>query len=134
MSLIKWRKCIRYILGLHPRTINFLIPHIIESPSVEHQIYSRMLCFFSKGLQHDDEYIAFFFRNCMSGLYSYMSKNIYNILNRVGLSSNNLFTDSQAKLKRLCKPVLEEDWRVNMTKELLLCRDGLLECNISKLL
>ena len=130
---VKWRKCIRYILGLHPRTHNSLIPHIIESPSVEHQIYSRMLCFFSKGLQHDDKFIAFFFRNCMAGLYSYMSKNIYNILNRLGLSSNDLFIYSQAKLKRLCKSGIEEDWRVSMIKELLLCRDGLLECNISRL-
>ena len=108
-----------------------ILPGVIESPSIDYIIYSRILCFFSKGLKHDSEYISFFFKNCLTGLHSYMSKNIYCITNRTGIEVNDILLKSEYWIKRVCKPNIVEDWRSNMIKELLLCRDGMLDCDLS---
>ena len=127
----KWRKCIRYVLNLLPWTHNDILPQLIESPSMDYTIYSRILCFFSKGLKHKSEYIAFFFKNCLTGLHSYMSKNIFCIINRIGMNINDLWLKSEYGIKRICKPTVAENWRCKMIKELLLCRDRMLNCDLS---
>ena len=43
---IQWRKSIRYLINLHPRTHNELLPHIVGTPNVQSLVYSRILCFF----------------------------------------------------------------------------------------
>ena len=127
----KWRKCIRYVLSLHPCTHNDILPSVIESPSIDYTIYSRILCFFSKGLKHKCEYVSFFFRNCLTGLHSYMSKNIFCIANRIGMNLNDILLKSEHWIKRICKPNVVENWRCKMIKELLLCRDHELNCDLS---
>ena len=127
----KWRKCIRYTLNVHPWTHNDLLPGLIESPSIDYTIYSRILCFFNKGLKHECEYISFFFRNCLTGLHSYMSKNIFCITNRIGINVEDIFSKSEHWIKQICKPRIVENWQCKMIKELLLCRDRVLHCELS---
>ena len=129
--LVKWRKCVRSLLNLHLRTHNYLIPYLVESSNIEFQIYSRILSFFYKGFNHKSEYISFFFRNCLHGLYSYMSKNLYSITNRLDININVIFYQPLNWVKRKCKPVLDNLWNVNLLQELLLCREGTLDCELS---
>ena len=128
---VKWRKCIRYLLDIHPRTHNAFIPDLIESPSIQNQIHSRIISFFHKGYLHKNSYISFFFRNSLVSMCSYMSRNVYNIANRINTNINEIISRPLSWVKARCKPKLECDWRVNFIKELLMCRDGTLECNLS---
>ena len=89
------------------------------------------MSFFHKGYNHVNEYIAFFFRNCMLGLHSYMSKNIYSIMNRVGIDFNDFLYKPLSWLKNKCKLSVTENWQINFIKELLLCRDGILDCPLT---
>ena len=127
----KWRKCIRHTLNLHPWTHNDILPDVIESPRIEHIIYSRILCFFSKGLRHESEYVSFFFRHCLIELQTYMSKNVFCITNRVEVIINDLYTKSEQWIKRKCKPVAVQSWKSTLVKELLLRREGALNTNLS---
>ena len=128
---VKWRKCVRYVLDVNPRTHNVFIPNLIESPSIQHQIYSRILAFFYKGYRHKNEYVSFFFRNSLVCLSSYMSRNVFNIANRIETNVNEILNRPLNWVKNRCKPKLDCDWRINLIKELLMCRDGNLECNLS---
>ena len=130
---LKWRKCVRYVLNISPRTHNDFLPMLIESQSIQCQIYSRILSFFHKGYHHSSSYVSFFFRNSLIGMYSYISRNIYNISNRINTSFQEIIRRPLNWVKNKCKPKFEYDWRVNMIKELLMCRDGALECNLSKI-
>ena len=130
---IKWRKCVRYVLNISPRTHNDFLPMLIESPSIQYQIYSRILSFFYKGYHHKSSYVSFFFRNSLVSLSSYMSRNVYNIANRINTNFCEIIRRPLSWVKNKCKPKLEYDWRINMIKELLSCRDGTLQCNLSKL-
>ena len=126
------RESIRYLLNIHPRTHNDYIPALIEAPNVEYQIYCRIMSFFHKGYNHVNEYISFFFRNCMMGLYSYMSKNIYCIASRIKSNFTEMMIRPLSWIKNKCRPKVAGQWQTNMIKELLLCRDGTLECQLSK--
>ena len=80
---LRWRKSIRYLLNLHPRTHNNLLPHIIGTPTVESQIFSRIMTFVSRGIKHSNAYISFFFKNCIVNMHSYMCHNINVISNKI---------------------------------------------------
>ena len=128
---IQWRKSVRYLLNLHPRTHNAMLPHITGSPSPKAMIHSRILCFMKRGLQHKDEYISFFFKNCVTNLHSYMSRNMNIILGQLSISHATMLRRSEAWLKARCKDEQAPDWKAKMAKELIQCRDGALECNLS---
>ena len=60
-----------------------------------------------------------------------MSKNIFCITNRIGINVNDIVLKSENWIKRKCKPNVVENWRCKMIKELLLCRDRVLNCDLS---
>lgn len=47
-----WHVCCPSLLGLHPRTTNFLLPHIMDSFPLLTIIKERMLSFYTMGLRH----------------------------------------------------------------------------------
>ena len=128
---VKWRKCVRYLCDVHPRTHNELVPTIMGSPSIEGQVYSRILCFVKKGLQHKNDYISFFYKNCMINMHSFMSTNVNIILQYVNLTQEELRLYSEAFIKKKFKSMVNHDWKSNMVNELLRCRDGVMECGLS---
>ena len=91
---VKWRKCARYLSDVHPRTHNALVPSIMGTLSVGNQIYSRILCFMKKGLCQKNDYISFFYKNCMLNMHSYMSTNVNIILQYSNLRIDDLITRS----------------------------------------
>ena len=67
----------------------------------------------------------------MMGLYSYMSKNVYCILNRLEINMCDISFRPLSWLKNKCVPKVTVDWKVNIIKELLLCREGSLDCPLN---
>ena len=128
---VQWRKSIRYLVNLHPRTHNDLLPHIVGSPNAQSLVYSRIICFFRKGLKHDSDYIEFFFKNCLINMHSYMCKNVNVILRKIGITINDILTKSETWLKKICKRVDPPDWKNVIVNELIRCRDGTMECGLS---
>ena len=53
---VQWRKSVRYLTELHPRTHNELIPHVVGTPSIQQIMFSRILCFAKKELNHSHTY------------------------------------------------------------------------------
>ena len=51
---IVWRKCCRCILGLNPRTHNYLLPNLMNTTNIRHIIESRFVNFMKKGLKHNN--------------------------------------------------------------------------------
>ena len=60
-----------------------------------------------------------------------MSRNMYIILRRLNLSYADLRSKSERWLKRACKAEPEMDWKAKLIKELMQCRDGVVQCPLS---
>lgn len=127
-----WRMSVRFVLGLTPRTHNDLLPGLMDTLSAAHQVQSRMCCFFKDGFYHDCEYISFFFKNCISSMTSYMSRN-FTVLSRLyDITLGDLDILSRRSLKRRVREMHEDhNWKIPLLKELLYCRDGFLENSLS---
>ena len=128
-----WRKSIRFLLALPFRTHNCLLLHIVNTPSAGSQIKSRIICFMKNGLQHESDYIAFFFRHCIRNFNSYMAKNLYIICRNIGISIEDISQKSlrwlKLSIKRSDPP---PDWRNSIIYELLKCRDEELHSGLNK--
>ena len=127
---VQWRKSIIYLTNLHPRTHNEFIPHVVGSPSIRSTIYSRIICFAKKGLNHSNTLINFFFRNCVVNMYSYMSRNINIILRKLNISFNEMITRPESWLKSRCSAMSAPDWRARLVCELIQCREGSMQCDL----
>ena len=130
---IKWRKCARYLCDVHPRTHNELVPAIMGTQSVELQIYSRILCFMKKGIYHKSSYISFFYKNCMIGLHSYMSTNVNLILQYTNITMEDVKSRSEMFIKRKIKRMTKINWKSKLVYEHIRCRDGVMDCGLSRL-
>ena len=128
----QWRKSVRYALNIHPRTHNDLLPLLIGSPTLELQAYSRILCFFRKGYLHKSKFISFFFKSAMYEDYSYMGRNVNIITRRMNIQLEDVLGRSIGWLKRNCKKQREPGWRDALLRELMMCRDGLLQCPLTE--
>ena len=132
--LVQWRKSIRYVLGLHPRTHSYLLPHIVGSPNIEGTIYSRLASFFKKGYFSNNSLVASLFKNCVLNYSSIMCRNINIILRKLNLNLNEFLMLSECNIKQRCKGIgmPDPDWRVGVVMDLLGCRDGAIECGLTK--
>ena len=131
--VINWRKSIRYLLDLPHRTHSCLLPNIVNTPSAGSQIKSRIICFMKNELQHDSEYVSFFFRHCIRYLNSYMAKNVYMICRNIDINVEDITQKSIRWLKQSIKlKDTPPDWRSSMIYELLKCRDAELDSGLNK--
>ena len=128
---LQWRKSVRHLMNLHPRTHNNLLAHIMGMSSIASIVHSRIICFIKRGLENKNVLIAYFFRNSMLNLHSYLSRNMYIILGKLNLVYTDLRSKSENWLKRACKSEPEMDWKAKMVKELVQCRDGTIECPLN---
>ena len=128
---VQWRKSIRHLINLHPRTHNDLLPHVIGAPNAKSIIFSRILCFAKKGLNHSNGYIRFFFRNCFTNMHSYMSRNINIIMRSIGVTYGDMLVKSESWIKRRCKSTPDPDWRARIVCELIQCREGSMQCGLA---
>ena len=131
--LVQWRKSVRYVLNLHPRTHRSLLPHCIESPNALGSILSRMSTFFKRGYSHENSLVEFIFKNCIINNSSYMCRNMHHISRQLNLPLHVVLDLPESSLKRKCKNIGVEEpgWREALVREMMRCRDGTLECGLS---
>ena len=129
---IQWRKSARYALSLHPRTHGDLLPPLVGRPALEYQAYSRILCFYHKGWNHRSGLISFFFKNALCEMHSYMGRNINIIKRKLNISLDDIISRSDRWIKMRCKGPDISDWRTNLLRELLMCRDGTLQNQLTE--
>ena len=130
----EWRKCSRQILGISPRTHNFLIPQLMSTPDLLSTIYSRILSFCNRGLSHPSEEIRFLFENFVYNPGSSFANNIKTICNKLGVSRNTAFTLKATKVKSMCNKLGINEGAGNISRsisELIDIRDGQLHCNLN---
>ena len=124
-----WRIWGRRILGVSDRTHNVLMPGLLKTPSIDEIIETRILCFLSQGLQHANTFVKNMFINCvLHG--NYMSRNFSYLLHKYRLSlSESLISKSRLKthVKRYYKEVPHT---CVVVKELLHCKDNMLDCGL----
>ena len=99
----EWRKCSRLILGVDPLTHNSIIPALMSTQAPEILIYSRILSFCKKGLNHHSNNVKFLFRNAIQNLNSPFANNVKTICYKLGLSVEEACASSVSKLKNVLK-------------------------------
>ena len=125
---VAWRKSCRKLLQLPQRTHCSFIPYIMGTLPPSQQIKTRTVNFFRKGLNHSSEFIRFIFNNCLNEASSVLYKNINQISKDTNISLSDLLKKGKPKVKIKKLFEIERDWRMEMVKELLYCRDGYLYC------
>ena len=117
----------RRIIGVSDRTHNIMIPGLLETPSIDEIIESRILCFFSQGLKHPNSYVKNMFINCvLQG--NYMSRNLSYLLYKYKLSLSESMMSKHRLKTHVNKYQEKVPYICNVIKELLLCRENMLDC------
>ena len=96
---ISWRKCSRQILEVPYRTHNYLIPSLMGTPSLKNILQQRFLNFFVFGINHDNESIAYIFKNSLFAQNSQLLRQLNIILNSHGIPYFKIFKKAKIKLK-----------------------------------
>ena len=119
-----WKVCSRRILYLDPQTRSNLLHQIMDTLPIKDIIMSRILNFFTRGLNHESNIISDFLKNTLTANSSYMLTNINTILNKYNLKYHDLFSINKAHIKKVIQTYNgEQDWRSSLVKELLSMRD-----------
>ena len=130
----EWRKCSRRILGVDPRTHNLLIPALMSTPALETLVYSRIMSFCIKGLNHPSGSIKFLFQNALQNSGSPFSNNVKTICHKLGMSVKDACSFTVSKIKSLVKKSFKCDVEpavIQLITELIDIRDGQLFCIFS---
>ena len=119
-----WRVCYRKILGLRQDARSYLLPHLMNSMSIENIINKRILCFFVAGLNHNVPVISNFLKNTLISNSSMMLTNVNTILKTLNINYSKLFELSKSQIGNIIK---EHDGipdnRCKTVKELLNTRE-----------
>lgn len=119
------RVCCCRLLGQHSRTCSYLLPHIMDSPPIRHNVAKRTLIFFINGLNHPVQQISHFFKNVLLSCSSYMLSNVNCILQLFGIKYYDLFYLSRNFLiAKTCCMEGDETWQICIMRELLNISDG----------
>ena len=121
-----WRVSCRKILSLPSRTHCNLIPALMNTLPPSKQINIRTVDFFKQSLNNGSTFVQFFCNNCLIEKSSIMFKNLIKISKSLNLCINDMLILPKAKVKK--KMQNDISWKDNLLKELLYCRDGMLDC------
>ena len=128
---IDWNICCRRVLGLHPRTRTYLIPHLMDTLPIKCLIMNRMINFFISGLNHECILISNFFKNALISTSSHVSTNVNTILKYIDVKYSDFYDLNKRQTKQLFKcRAGEPDWRCGYIKELLYVRENQLFIDI----
>ena len=125
-----WRVCSRKILYLPSRTHCNIIPHLMGTLPPSKQINQRTVSFFINGLNHNTNFVKYFFNHCLVSESSTMYKNLRRIAYNLDITLDSLLTLSKTKMKKIMN--VEINWRANMIRELIQFRDKKLISNLNK--
>ena len=133
---VAWRVSSRRILGVNPRTHSNLLPSLMKSLPPVTEISGRMFSFFKNGIEHESKIISFYFNNCFVLRESVMYRNMSFISYKTGIDVNNmLYGDTRVNdVKKLLREShkYEEMWRINIIRELINCKEGVLESSYDR--
>ena len=94
-------------------------------------MFNLLEIFVRKGLSHSSLFIKFSFENCLNEGSSVVYKNANRIAKDTNISLNELLRNGKPKVKMRNLFEIDMDWRMQMVKELLYCRDGYLYCDLN---
>ena len=126
----EWRKALRRIWKIPPRTHSCLLPHIAQCLPIDIIIYQRFYHFFISGLMSENGTVQFMFRMALNS-YSRIGNNIRLVLFKVGFSVNQIRCISPATMRKyLCAEWFytckENDIQTGaQIRELILQRDSI---------
>ena len=115
-----WRQCCRKILNLPQRTRSKLIPNLMSSCEITDILQQRMINFYIGGLSHENLFIRNCFYNTVIGSHSFALRNLNIIIRNHKIDYFNIFHGRKVKFKQT---VCDEQWRINILKELIDIRD-----------
>ena len=61
----QWRKAMRRILHVNPRTHSRFLPHIVDTPPVHVTLMQRFVKFFYSGIRSKNNIVNFIFENAL---------------------------------------------------------------------
>merc|ERR1712030_36632 len=116
--------CNHRLLNLDQQARSNLLHQIMDTFPIKDIIMSRILNFFTRGLNHESSTISDFLKNTIPSHSSYMLTNINTILNKYDLKCHDLFSLSKTHIKNVIQTYNgEHDWRSSLVKCLLRMRD-----------
>ena len=118
-----WRVCSRRALNIHRQTHCDLLTPLVQCKNPLLIIEERIIIFFRKMLNHDDQFIKYTASFTLSNNFSYMTGNLLKIyLNIQSCNYEKLYWNQTIKINSN----VEYNWKVSCIKELILIRDQLL--------
>ena len=108
----EWRKAVRRIWKLPPRTHSRFLCHIIKSPPPDVLIMQRFINFFYSGILSDNDVVRFIFKQAKCS-YSRLGCNLNFIMNRICLQACEL---EKYNAKTLCEAVFSR-WFLQCSDE-----------------
>ena len=126
--LTAWRVCSRRILNVHRQTHCNLIEPLIQCKNPLLMIEQRILNFFRKMLNHDNQLVKFISSFTLSNNFSYMYKNLISILYKHSISYEKLYNNQSIKINEN----VSSNWKIPIIRELILIRDQLLHVNLNE--
>ena len=125
---IAWRKSIRFLLGLHPRTKSYILPYIVDCFSLTDLIMERQMNFYINVYNHPSKNVSNYLKNALICNSSYTVRNLNVFLNKFHITMNDLFLKNKQQIKMLIRKSYQPmDWRAGMLEELLYARDGIVD-------
>ena len=106
----------------------------MSTPALETIVYSRMLSFCNKGLNHPSRDIKFLFLNAVQNSGSPFSNNIKTICHKLGITKEEVHGLSSSDIKTSLKCLDNNNnvpAEICLIKELIDIKDGLLCCNLN---
>ena len=94
-----WRKCLRRLLGLPPRTHNVLLPLIVGDHCVETQLHARFVNFFSGALKSSNMLVQLCARLALHGSCSSVCNSLTYICNKYNIARYDVFSEGTATVR-----------------------------------
>ena len=103
----------------------------METAHIHDIIMYRMINFILAGVNHNDNVINNFFRNCLLSNTSYTFTNLNKIIGNFNINYLELFDFNKNKLKNKLKEKTGiGDWQYNLLEELMNMKETSLEANL----
>ena len=103
-----WRVCSRRILNIHRQTHCDLLTPLIQCKNPLLIIEERIINFFRKMLNHENQLIKYITSFTLSNNFSYMTVNLINILYKHSISYEKLYCNQNIKIN--CN--VEYNWKL----------------------
>ena len=119
-----WNKGVWRCLGLPYHSHRFILPHILNVPTIDVQLAKRFCKLCSTMSQSDNHSVAFVFNFCSEKAYSIIARNLFYICNTYRINKNDVLNGVFSYKDSISEVKLQQ---VSFIAELLQIRDGVME-------